>query len=148
MPTCRRRSTKPVNTMIGAERHDAIVRELRLRGTLRIKEFSDRLSVSAVTLRRDLRELEDAGQLVRVHGGARFLRRRSSDKPLAQERLSSSFGLTRRGDDEPPIGTIGMIVPMNAYYYAKAIEGPHTRSPAANGSGSISRGLWSLSRGW
>lgn len=35
-----------------------------------VAELSDRFGVSAVTIRRDLQQLEDAGRIVRTHGGA------------------------------------------------------------------------------
>lgn len=40
-------------------------------GVVSIAEFTDRLGVSAPTVRRDLADLEDLGLLLRTHGGAR-----------------------------------------------------------------------------
>ncbi|MFD0659201.1 substrate-binding domain-containing protein [Thermocatellispora tengchongensis] len=114
-------------TMIGAERREAILRELRLRGTLSVAEFAARLGVAKVTLRRDLRELERAGQLSRVHGGARFLQRPVADDygpERTAKQLAATFGLSpRRSGDDAPVATIGMIAPTSTYYYAEAIEG-------------------------
>jgi DeoR/GlpR family transcriptional regulator of sugar metabolism len=56
--------------MLTAERHAAIVELLRQRGRLLANDLSAELGVSADTIRRDLRELDELGLLRRVHGGA------------------------------------------------------------------------------
>ncbi|SKC80722.1 substrate-binding domain-containing protein [Krasilnikoviella flava] len=112
--------------MIAAERKDAVLRELRLRGTLSVAEFSGRIGAAPVTLRRDLRELEREGRLARVHGGARALH----GAPLpdgdarAVTRLAATFGIgPRAAADAAPVATIGMIAPTASYYYRGVIEG-------------------------
>lgn len=52
------------------ERRQHILEELRRTGKVVAAELSQRYSVSEDTIRRDLRELADAGMLKRVHGGA------------------------------------------------------------------------------
>jgi DeoR/GlpR family transcriptional regulator of sugar metabolism len=52
------------------ERRNLILRELRSQGKLVAAELSERYGVSEDTIRRDLRELAQAGLLKRVHGGA------------------------------------------------------------------------------
>jgi DeoR/GlpR family transcriptional regulator of sugar metabolism len=52
------------------ERRDAILERLRTDGKVVATELSAALDVSPDTVRRDLRELADAGLLRRVHGGA------------------------------------------------------------------------------
>lgn len=84
--------------MIRAARHAAIIRELRLRDTLTVTAFASRLGVSAMTVRRDLMELEAAGELVRTHGGASSLQPRQT-------------------------ATLGIVVPATEGYYAAMIEG-------------------------
>ena len=56
--------------MFQEERHQFIVRELATRKKVHTDELSRALSVSVDTIRRDLIELEQAGKLSRVHGGA------------------------------------------------------------------------------
>jgi DeoR/GlpR family transcriptional regulator of sugar metabolism len=56
--------------MLSAERHAAIVELLRQRGRVVANDLSAELGVSADTVRRDLRELDESGLLRRVHGGA------------------------------------------------------------------------------
>ena len=52
------------------ERRAAILEQLRLTGRVSVKKLSERMGVSAITIRQDLRALEKDGQLARTHGGA------------------------------------------------------------------------------
>jgi DeoR/GlpR family transcriptional regulator of sugar metabolism len=52
------------------QRRQSILDSIREDRHVTVTTLSDRLSVSEVTVRRDLRELEEAGTLRRVHGGA------------------------------------------------------------------------------
>ncbi|WP_288430314.1 DeoR/GlpR family DNA-binding transcription regulator [uncultured Agrobacterium sp.] len=56
--------------MLTSERKELIQQRLREEGRLVAKSFSQQLSVSEDTIRRDLRELAKDGLLQRVHGGA------------------------------------------------------------------------------
>jgi DeoR/GlpR family transcriptional regulator of sugar metabolism len=56
--------------MIVAQRQTAIVESLRRQGAASISELAGMLGVSAMTVRRDLDELERRGLLQRTHGGA------------------------------------------------------------------------------
>jgi DeoR family glycerol-3-phosphate regulon repressor len=51
-------------------RHDRIAEILRSTGAVSVTQAAADLGVSDMTLRRDLLELENAGKLTRVHGGA------------------------------------------------------------------------------
>lgn len=88
--------------MLPSERHQAILREIELRGGLTVADFSGRFQVSAMTIRRDLLELEAEGLLQRVHGGA------------VRRRAPRNKGL---------IATIGLIVPSARYYFPGIIAG-------------------------
>jgi DeoR family transcriptional regulator of aga operon/DeoR family fructose operon transcriptional repressor len=52
------------------ERHSEIMRILEGQGRVRVSELADHFGVSAVTIRKDLDALAEAGRLVRAHGGA------------------------------------------------------------------------------
>ena len=52
------------------ERRENILRELRQHGKVVSAELSELYGVSEDTIRRDLRDLANAGLLKRVHGGA------------------------------------------------------------------------------
>lgn len=56
--------------MLAPLRHDAILGSLAEHGTVETAELAERFGVSVDTVRRDLLELESAGRLKRVHGGA------------------------------------------------------------------------------
>lgn len=99
--------------MVAAARHDAILRELELRGSLANAPFAARLGVSMMTLRRDLLDLEDRGLLRRVHGGA------VSPAVDAQQRAAAGDDRSRSA----PVATIGMIVPTTGYYFPAVIRG-------------------------
>jgi DeoR/GlpR family transcriptional regulator of sugar metabolism len=55
--------------MLKEERQQLILNTLKSNGRVVATELSQRLEVSEDTIRRDLRDLAEAGQLVRVHGG-------------------------------------------------------------------------------
>ena len=56
--------------MLTAERKRLLLDVLRMEGKIHASDLSKRLGVSEDTVRRDLRELDKAGLLQRVHGGA------------------------------------------------------------------------------
>ncbi len=56
--------------MLTDERRAVILERLRVHGRVLASDLLEEFDVSADTIRRDLRELDQAGQLRRVHGGA------------------------------------------------------------------------------
>ncbi len=71
-------------TLFLEERRRTILDDLRKYGRVSVKELSDKLNVSAVTIRQDLRALEDEGLLERTYGGA-MLRTSGSAPEVAFE---------------------------------------------------------------
>ncbi|MFT3993743.1 MAG: DeoR/GlpR family DNA-binding transcription regulator [Dysgonomonas sp.] len=53
-----------------SERHKIIIEELKRTGYVRVKELSEKLNVSEVTIRKDLKKLENRKMLYRNHGSA------------------------------------------------------------------------------
>jgi len=53
-----------------AQRHKIILAELEKEGYVRVHDLSLRLGVSEVTIRKDLKDLEDRRLLIRSHGSA------------------------------------------------------------------------------
>lgn len=51
-------------------RHEHLLRQVELHGSVSAADVAEQLGVSQVTVRRDIVELEKAGKLARVHGGA------------------------------------------------------------------------------
>lgn len=68
------------------ERQGHILALLKAKQTVSVPEFCDFLGVSAATIRRDLAELEAAGKLKRVHGGASKLEWLSVEPTVNEKR--------------------------------------------------------------
>jgi DNA-binding LacI/PurR family transcriptional regulator len=92
--------------MLAPERHELILRSLRRHGRLRVADLAAELGVSAITVRRDLAELDAAGLLRRVHGGAVGTTPTSAQGPSQGSQL-----------------TIGLVVPSSTFYYTDVIRG-------------------------
>ena len=60
----------PLKLLLKEERHRRILELLRSQGKVLAGDLVTTLAVSADTIRRDLRQLDDSGDLMRVHGGA------------------------------------------------------------------------------
>lgn len=73
--------------MYATERHQAIERELAAEGRVSVVDLAGRFDVTTETVRRDLAQLEAAGTLRRVHGGAVAADRASTSEPPLTERL-------------------------------------------------------------
>lgn len=91
-------------------RHEYLLREVELRGSVRSAEVAARLEVSEVTIRRDIRELERAGKLGRVHGGAIALR--SDRGPQAAQAL------------------VGVVVPSVVAHFLDTVRGMEALAPS------------------
>ncbi len=102
-----------MGVMLPTERRAQLLRELRVHGTVRTEEFAMRVGSSGMTVRRDLADLEQAGLLRRVHGGAE-----APGEPSAP-----------RGS--APVATIGMVVPSASYYFPDVIRGAQAAITAA-----------------
>ena len=57
--------------MLTQTRHQLILSELEQAHVVSLQDLMAKLSVSESTIRRDLSQLEEAGRLVRVRGGAK-----------------------------------------------------------------------------
>ncbi|MFE9119615.1 substrate-binding domain-containing protein [Streptomyces sp. NPDC007172] len=104
--------------MHAEDRHQAILRRLRERGSLRVTDFAEELKVSAVTVRRDVEALAERGLVARVHGGA-----------LLPETAASPAAF----QSPPPSGpglVFGLVVPTADYYYPEVIRGAREAAAA------------------
>lgn len=59
--------------LLGHERRERIVDEVRRLGAVRVRELTAQFGVSDMTIRRDIDSLDAANRLQKVHGGATFL---------------------------------------------------------------------------
>ncbi|NBF40025.1 MAG: DeoR family transcriptional regulator [Spirochaetes bacterium] len=73
-------------------RHDDILRILQARKRISVGELTSRLSVSEVTIRKDLALLEDMGLLTRTHGGAALAEDREHRRALVVRRRENVEG--------------------------------------------------------
>jgi DeoR family transcriptional regulator of aga operon len=67
------------------ERQNRILHLLQTQGHVSVSDLSDRLEVSEVTIRKDLRALEERELLYRTHGGAHLRNPYVTDRPLQEK---------------------------------------------------------------
>ncbi len=73
------------------ERHQLILNKLQKEGNVLVLDLCKELDVSSVTVRKDLKLLEDKNLLFRTHGGATTHNPYTADKPVIEkEKLQSS----------------------------------------------------------
>lgn len=77
----RSHHSAPAGRSLAQQRHELIVEEVRARGSVRVTELAALLDVSDMTVRRDLDVLDEAGSLVKVHGGAKVSTEHSANEP-------------------------------------------------------------------
>ncbi len=68
------------------ERYEKIIELLEKKGRVTVKELSQSFNVTEDCIRKDLRELENRGNLKRVYGGAMIQRNHSDIKPLDERK--------------------------------------------------------------
>ncbi|MEJ7775106.1 MAG: DeoR/GlpR family DNA-binding transcription regulator [Nocardioidaceae bacterium] len=78
--------------MLAAQRQTAILDSVRRQGAVRVSDLADELSVSEMTIRRDLDALAGNGLVDKVHGGATLARNTSTYEP----------GFTAKSDQQRP----------------------------------------------
>ncbi len=78
-------------------RRDAILRLLREQTTASISEIAGRFQVSEMTIRRDIQKLVEAGQVIRIPGGARIEQTFGGERDFFER-------LQRMGDAKKAIG--------------------------------------------
>lgn len=101
------------------ERRRIILDQLREDGRVSVKELSERLRVSAVTIRQDLRALEEDGLLERTYGGA--VRRESL---IAAPELSFHIRMTKKRREKEAIA--GQAAKLVQEGYSVALDASST----------------------
>jgi DeoR family transcriptional regulator of aga operon len=69
------------------DRHQLILQKLQETGRVNIQELSDLMEVSGVTIRKDLKLLEDKNLLFRTRGGGSINNPYTSEKPINEKEL-------------------------------------------------------------
>lgn len=105
--------------MDASRRHHAILMAVRRDGSVRAAELAAQLGVSAITVRRDLAELEARGDVSRVHGGAVL--------PTAIRDTLVTPSAPRVAGRKP---TIGMVIPAASQYFREIVEGARRAAQA------------------
>lgn len=77
--------------MLAHERNDYILTKLNAKGCVNVRHLSQELAVSEVTIRRDLEEMEKQGLLIRIHGGAKKIRKRISCQRMMKAVCSIAY---------------------------------------------------------
>jgi DeoR/GlpR family transcriptional regulator of sugar metabolism len=79
--------------MLTPERHHRIVGALRMDGVASVRDLAARLNVSESTIRRDLKQLDENGELVRTHGGAFLSQHRAAANAVPEETFTAATGV-------------------------------------------------------
>ncbi|WP_022882798.1 substrate-binding domain-containing protein [Gryllotalpicola ginsengisoli] len=94
------------------QRKERLLEQLRVDGAVSVRELSELLGVSEMTVRRDINDLARQGLITRVHGGATL--RSALDRTVAG-REPGDGGFNRY--------TLGMVVPSLDYYWPQIVNG-------------------------
>jgi DeoR/GlpR family transcriptional regulator of sugar metabolism len=78
--------------VLARQRQERILEEVRVRGGARVSDLVDLLSVSDMTVRRDIAALARRGLVARVHGGATAVSGRSTEEPGFEAKFSLQTG--------------------------------------------------------
>lgn len=73
-----------------AERHQFIIRQIREKGSVNVLALCEALDVSSVTIRKDLKLLEERQLLYRTHGGATFVNPYATDRTVFEKEKMQS----------------------------------------------------------
>ncbi len=76
--------------MFATERKRAILDLLEKQGKVKVIELSETFDVSEPTIRRDIKELDEKGMLIRTHGGA-IAREEGEHEPSFHEKQDKYF---------------------------------------------------------
>src|SRR6266496_2961249 len=77
-------STTVSKEQLSAVRQEDILRLLRQQTSASLREMADLFRVSEMTVRRDVQRLSEAGEVIRIPGGARITRSITFEKPFAE----------------------------------------------------------------
>jgi DeoR family transcriptional regulator, aga operon transcriptional repressor len=86
------------NMLTLTERHQHIITKLHKEGSIKVQDLCSELNVSSVTIRKDLKLLEDKNMLFRTHGGGTLHNPYTADKPVNEKEKMQS-------DEKMRIGT-------------------------------------------
>jgi DeoR family fructose operon transcriptional repressor len=120
------RSEETVHVMFEEERKRRITEQVQEQGNVTVTELAAVFQVSESTIRRDLRELEEAGKIARTHGGAIALEQEKNEPTFLEKEdrfrtqkeaiALKALSLIEEGD------TIFLDSGTTTYYLAKLLK--------------------------
>lgn len=109
-----------------AERHQFILSKLQKDQYINVVDLCKELKVSSVTIRKDLKLLEDKGLLFRTHGGATVNNPYTVDRPVNEKEKLQSLEKNRIGQEAASLlqenDSIVIASGTTVYYFAKSIQ--------------------------
>lgn len=114
--------------MLATQRQSRILAELDQAGAVRVSDLAEMLGVSDMTVRRDLKTMQQAGMLIKVHGGARVRHEKSAAEPgfaiKSQRQLTEKEAIARRAAAlVEPGSAIAVSAGTTTYTLARHIVG-------------------------
>lgn len=103
-----------MNRVLPASRREEILAMVNSRGSVRVSEVAEALSLAPITIRRDIARLHEEGLLEQVRGGARRLSGGSTAAPIRRSAV-----------------TIGLVTPSLDFYWPRIISGVNSVADAA-----------------
>ena len=97
------------STLLPRARHEHLLRQIELHGSVTAARVAQDLDVAQVTIRRDIHELEKAGLLARVHGGA--------------------IGVMAPAAPQSALVNIGVVVPSAVGHFPLVVRGMEAAAP-------------------
>ncbi|WP_326717304.1 DeoR/GlpR family DNA-binding transcription regulator [Vagococcus jeotgali] len=76
--------------MLTEERQAEILKQLQVKKVVKVRDLIKELDVSESTIRRDLQEMEEAGLLVRIHGGAKQIVKLEPELTMAEKSVKNT----------------------------------------------------------
>ena len=122
--------------MDATTRQAEILNLLQVEGACSINELADRFSVSDETVRRDVKQLETMGHVLKVHGGVR-LPENIFETPFRQRQFEQTDAKQRIGAAVSNLVTDGMTVSIEssttAFWVARHLKNQRNLSVITNG---------------
>lgn len=136
--------------MLSEERYGAILDLLYAKGNVNLQELVQKLNTSESTIRRDLQSLENAGRLVRIHGGAVLKSETSPDREdkVSERRTQHTQEKKRIGQRAAQLIEPGDFVYIDAGTTTEAMLGWIDQSDATYVTNAISHAKILSDRGF
>jgi len=113
--------------MLAAQRHSVILQEVAKRSAARISELAEVLSVSEMTIRRDIEVLAEQGLIDKVHGGATAIMEKNmvTEPPFQskslREQLAKDAIAARAADEIRPGDSIALMGGSTVFALARFV---------------------------